>query len=291
MKIDVTIATKDNAYTIEKVIKSIKKNIPYNEIILVDDSTDNTPKLAEALGAKVYRIEGRLGLKRTMQAKLSTTEWIACIDSDVVIYPNWWKEIKSHLSDEFVGSISGFLESDFKTVFPEYENFTKYCALFRYRFVKRIGAFSNILVNREALLQCENVLKDVHAGEDNIIGRYLKKLGYKHYLLKEIVGFHWHKDAVMHHIMAFHRAGESVRMKQGLQLGLILSCKFLTLQTFQLILFCIIKRKVNARLWQFVGYLSSLFLSGVIQSSRCRAMIEEKLNSTFISDSQKHERL
>ena len=53
MKIDVTIATKNNEDTIKKCIESIKKNIPYNNIILIDDSDDRTPEIAISLGAKV----------------------------------------------------------------------------------------------------------------------------------------------------------------------------------------------------------------------------------------------
>ncbi|MBW1722357.1 MAG: glycosyltransferase family 2 protein [Deltaproteobacteria bacterium] len=277
MKIDVTIATKDNEHTIEKVIQAVQENIPYNEIILVDDSSDNTPRLAEALGAKVYRVEGRLGVKRIMQAKLSRTQWIASIDSDVIVYPNWWEKMTRPLADNRLASVGGYLESDFKIIFPDYEKYTKFCAGFRRKFVKRSGTIGCTLIKREVLLLCEEALRHVHAGEDTVIGKVLQKRGFKHVTVRDVVGYHFHRNPVDHHIMAYFRAGKSSRSGLGTWKALFACVRFLSLQFLQMALFASAEKRPTVRLWSFVSLLSVLYVAGFLNSQKLRDRAEAKI--------------
>jgi glycosyltransferase involved in cell wall biosynthesis len=277
MKVDVTIATKNNEDTIEQVIKAIQKNIPYNEIILIDDSTDDTVRLARKLGAKVCRFEGLLGLKRVMQAKLSKTEWIASIDSDIVVYSNWWKEMSKFIRDDNVVSIHGYLESDFKDILPEYELYTKFCSEVRYKIVKRSGTIGCVLIKRTALLMCEEKLKGVHAGEDTTIGKVFKKKGFKYVIVKTPVGFHWHKNAVKHHMMAYYRAGESIRTKKGIVIGFSIMIRSIILQLIQLGFFNLINKRFYGKLCFFVCLLSLLYVSGVTNSEYLQNIISRKI--------------
>lgn len=282
MKIDVTIATKNNCDSIEKVITAVKSFIPYNEIILVDDSSDLTPQIGTMLGARVYNIEGLIGHKRIMQAKLSKTEWIACIDSDVFVYPNWWEEMSKHIGIRNIASVHGYLESDFKNLFPEYELYTKFCSALRSKIVHRIGSFSNLIIRREALLMCEDSLRGVHAGEDTIIGKVLKKKGYDYAVVRAPVGFHWHKDPIQHHVMAYYRAGESMRMRKRKTILATLPdiLRFLILQLTQLALFNLINYKFYTKLNRFIFHLSLLYISGLTNSQDLRHKVIQGIKSS-----------
>jgi glycosyltransferase involved in cell wall biosynthesis len=214
-KIDVTIATKNSEKTIEKCIRSIKKTIPYNNIIVIDDSTDSTPRIAQELGAKVYHCPAMLGEKRFLQAKYSSTEWIASIDSDIFVYSNWWNELSIHMAEKDVVAIHGWLEGTIKDMFPQYEYFTKYIAANDAKKGKSLSAIGNTLVKRSILLDCEDLLKDIHAGEDSIIGNHIQKLGLKHIKVEKITGMHHHEDPIGHMKYAFFRAGESCVINNG----------------------------------------------------------------------------
>lgn len=271
MKIDVTIATKNNQDTIGDVIKAIKKYLPYNKIIVVDDSDDRTPEIARELGAQVHRIEGLLGVKRIMQAKLADTEWIACIDSDILVYPNWYSELHKHIAENNVASVSGYLDSDFGKAFPVYEDYMKFCSSLRLIITRRMGAIGNTLLKRDSLLLCEPYLKNIHAGEDTIIGIVFKKNNFRHVTVTRSVGFHWHKDAFAHHRMAYRRAGESARMSRGYADRMLLTGRFLLLQSIQLTLFTMKKMSLNGVLLRYMYYISLLYLSGLHDADQLRS--------------------
>lgn len=278
MKIDVTIATKNNQDTIGEVLKAIKLYIPYNRIILVDDSNDRTPEIARELGAHVYRVEGKLGIKRIMQAKLAETEFIASIDSDIVVYPNWFSELERHIRADGVASCSGQLDSDFKRVFNDYQEYMKFCSKFRMFFTRRSGVIGNVLIRRECLLLCEPYLQLVHAGEDTVIGKVMKKHGYRHVGSDASVGFHWHKDAFAHHRMAYQRAGESARMIRGRMKRLLIGGRFIAVQAAQLTCFTLMKRSFKGELLRYMYYMTMLYLSGLQDAAKLRCRTLDKLN-------------
>lgn len=234
-EIDVTITTKNNEDTIKNCIESIKKYIPYKNIIILDDSTDRTPQIAKELGAIVYNVPELLGKKRYLQAKFSETDWIASIDSDVFVFPNWWEELSKEIKPE-VGVISGFLSSDFEKIFPAYESYTKFWSV---RFLNKTGGGStmaNNIINRKLLLSCKDELlnKNIHAGEDVIIGQKIKELGYEWRIIKKITGFHFHKDPIEHHLMAYRREGESIIKRYGFSLKGIIKLLFFSLANIEI---------------------------------------------------------
>jgi len=288
MKVDVTIPTKNNQETIGDVLTAVKRNIPYNNIILLDDSSDDTPEIAKQMGAAVHRVEGLLGYKRTMQAKLSATEWIASIDSDIIVYPNWWEEMSRYIQNQNVASIHGYLESDFENLFPEYEKYTKFCAGFRGLFTKRAGAFSNVLVRRTALLQCESNLKGIHAYEDTIIGKTIKNMGQKSIIVKTPVGFHRHTNALKHHIMAYYRMGESLRINNGKAIGFALCVRALFLQYLQLEVFSLQSGKIYIRLYLFIFLLTLLVFTGLQKSTGRKQYLSRRIVSIFRGNNYNH---
>lgn len=82
--ITVSMIAMNEENAVESVIKNIQEILPYAEIIIVDSSTDRTPLIAKALGAKVIRQFPPKGYGPAMEIALreSTREVIVTIDCD-----------------------------------------------------------------------------------------------------------------------------------------------------------------------------------------------------------------
>lgn len=263
MKVDVTIATKNSASTIERCIECIKLHIPYNRIIVIDDSEDQTAEIAERLGCEVYHVPALLGVKRFKQAELAETEWVASIDSDVFVYPNWWSEISSYLKQPDVGAISGYLDSKFVIFFPEYDKFTKYIAM-QIRKIIGAGPIGNTLIRRNIVLECTELLKNVHGGEDTIIGRFVREKGYKWVTVEKPIGLHFHEDPVGHNINASYRGGVSKRIRFGFLLGIMEVLKTPLINTFFWLKYSKQMRTFNFSLYFFLVHLSLVEFIGFL---------------------------
>ncbi len=95
--ISVLIISKNEGKTIADCINSVK-NLA-GEIIVVDDSTDDTSKIAEKLGAKVIENKFKnFSDQRNFAASLAKNEWIFYIDSDERVTPGFTLELKNRIS-------------------------------------------------------------------------------------------------------------------------------------------------------------------------------------------------
>lgn len=262
-KIDVTIATKNNEDTIGKCIQCIKKYIPYNRIILIDDSDDSTPEIARALGAEVVHFSARLGPTRIKQAEVSTTEWIASIDSDIFVYPNWWETMSRYIAND-VGIVGSFVEGSIKEMLPSYDVFTKWTAAKRFRRTKRTSAMGSNLIRKEILLSCKKKLLNIHAGEDKIIGQHILETGYKCAVNKEINGLHYHRDPIAHSKMACYRSGGSAVINKGKLQGLTLAFCGLPYTAMQWLSYSLDSRSCDYRLLSFLLSLELEAVKGAI---------------------------
>lgn len=94
-KLSVVLATRNEEKNIGDCLSSIK-NIA-DEIIIVDEeSTDNTKKIAESFGAKVYtqKHEPIFHITKQKALDLATCEWILQLDADERVTSDLSKEIK-----------------------------------------------------------------------------------------------------------------------------------------------------------------------------------------------------
>jgi glycosyltransferase involved in cell wall biosynthesis len=251
IKIDVTIATKNNEETIQQCIKNIKKYIPYNRIILIDDSEDNTAKIAEKLGAEVIHFSGLLGQTRLKQAQVSDTEWIASIDSDVFVYPNWW-EVMSKFTTDDVGIIRSFMEGSIKKLVPSYDAFTKWSTERRFLRDRITTTMGNNLLRRSLLVNCGPKLARVHAGEDTIIGKHVVDSGYKCVVSTKITALHYQRDPISHMKMAYRREGESRVMFSGRLMGIITVLGSFLFTLRSLIEYSYAMKTVDSKLFRFL---------------------------------------
>ena len=94
-KVSVVICTKNSESTLKKTLESIKLTKPLEIIIIDGGSTDQTLDIARMFTKRIYYDKGRgLGYARYLGVKLSRGDYVAYIDSDVVIpSPDFFKQL------------------------------------------------------------------------------------------------------------------------------------------------------------------------------------------------------
>jgi len=85
--VSITIPTYNSEKTLRRALQSIRaQTYPNIELILIDsNSTDNTLKIAEDFGAKVYQYEGTLLGARGVGARKAKGKYILLVDSDHIL--------------------------------------------------------------------------------------------------------------------------------------------------------------------------------------------------------------
>jgi glycosyltransferase involved in cell wall biosynthesis len=261
--IDVTVATKNSARTLDKCLQAIRANIPVRRLVIVDaDSDDRTLAIAKKYDAIVVIEPGPLGRVRFVQAQNCGTDWIAYIDSDVYVYKSWWKEVSQYMGHEKVGMVLGFADAPV-TTFPIYEAYLKHIA-------RKFGtaAFSNTLVRRRLVLSCKDLLANIHAGEDTVLARHLDKLN-SIIVTIPIALFYHDKAAVSDHPKAFYRWGQSSRLVGGKQ-GLKNLAKTLKNNIRNWWIFTFETKRLSLPLLAFLIYLWSWMLIGFVKTGDVR---------------------
>jgi len=105
LEIDVVMITKNSvtqfgAPTLfNKVLESIFQQIPIHKLIVVDGySTDDTIKIVKKYTPYIIQDSRGRGKSREIGIQQVGTEWFAFIDSDVILCPNWFKEIRRSIA-------------------------------------------------------------------------------------------------------------------------------------------------------------------------------------------------
>lgn len=94
--ISVIIITKNEEEVIEECIVSIKPLA--DEIIVIDDSSDKTPEIAEKLGAKVVKNSFKdFSDQRNKALEIARYDWLFYIDADERATPEFIKEAREKI--------------------------------------------------------------------------------------------------------------------------------------------------------------------------------------------------
>jgi glycosyltransferase involved in cell wall biosynthesis len=113
MKYSVVIPAFNEAGHIEKAIKALKSQTAPRkdfEIIVVDNnSTDDTSRLAEAAGADKVVLETEPGTNIARQRGVieSSGEIVAFLDADCIPPPDWLEQIGTFLANKDIKAVSG----------------------------------------------------------------------------------------------------------------------------------------------------------------------------------------
>lgn len=109
LKVSLILVSKNEEKHIPKFLESLKKQTRKpDEIILVDSSTDNTPKLMKPHVNKVIFTEPKgCCYARIIGIKNATGDIIVFTDIDAILYPNWLEELIKPFDDPEIKVIQG----------------------------------------------------------------------------------------------------------------------------------------------------------------------------------------
>lgn len=180
MYIDVVILTKNSEYILEKCLKSIYRNVPVKNLIVVDgSSTDDTLKILNDFKRKhgnlrIIEDYGTRATARELGIRNVETEWFLFVDSDVILCEDWFKRASKYMGDD-VGAVWG-LNVD---VIENLTNQTFYRLFMQVsKEVFRIrGGMHDTLIRSEAVKNIK-IPSYLHAYEDAHIVKWIKREGY-----------------------------------------------------------------------------------------------------------------
>src|SRR5919199_6360981 len=98
--VDVIMRTKNSEEFLDKCLQSIYQEIPLGRIIIVDaGSADKTLEIASSFDKVDVYVKPDLNLGQATKFGFSKakTEWVAVIDSDVILKRGWFDDMKRHM--------------------------------------------------------------------------------------------------------------------------------------------------------------------------------------------------
>ena len=121
--IDVVLLTKNSQRRLKECLVSVYKNVPVNQLIVVDGySTDETLPIIKEFdniyhNVKIVFDKGNRATGRQTGISLVATDWFIFVDSDVILCKDWYKKAQ-HYINENVGAVWGTeVWSTIKTIY------------------------------------------------------------------------------------------------------------------------------------------------------------------------------
>jgi glycosyltransferase involved in cell wall biosynthesis len=176
--IDVAILTMNSERKLRECINSVYRNIPVNNLIIVDGfSTDTTIEIVKEFQEKYGNVtlvqeKGTRGSARQKAIQLVKSEWFMFVDSDVVLSKSWFAEAKKLVKDD-VGAIWGI---EIWSVLKG----TKALKLFErvtLKIFEKRGGTHDLLVRRKTVEDIK-IPYQLHTYEDGYIKSWIEKKGY-----------------------------------------------------------------------------------------------------------------
>jgi len=180
MDISVIVCTKNAGKTIEACLKSIEENEPSETILIDGNSSDNTVEIASKHTGKIYSDAGKgLAYARQLGALKARSEYIAYVDSDVVLTPNCLQKMLAELQEK------GYAGIHAQVLSLNNENYWEWAEDQHVRMMfNRIGE-RKWIGNVAAVFRRQSVIENpfdpffIGAGEDKNISLNLRKKGLK----------------------------------------------------------------------------------------------------------------
>jgi len=173
--------------------------IPYTDIILVDDSTDETREIFREwceVHGKILMVSGSrtYGYGRATRATARQTaidlflenfsdEWLMFVDDDVVVNEGWWNEAKRYTEDPKNGIIWGINYDAISGSHAYLKTLGIDLIKYLIKEFHRRGGMHDTLLRREAI-EGIRIPPDLHVFEDWYILRYVQRRGYDAAIVK-----------------------------------------------------------------------------------------------------------
>jgi glycosyltransferase involved in cell wall biosynthesis len=162
--IDVILRTKNSQDLLRECLQSIFSEIPVRKVIMIDaGSTDTTLDIAKDFEkVEIYiKPELKLGQATKFGFSVAQTEWVAVIDSDVILRKGWFNSMRPLMDDS--DAVEGSRIDHY--VFTVHDDVTK-----------QFARFGQTLLKREPVLSFD---LDLPFGEDYAIKANFDKLGFR----------------------------------------------------------------------------------------------------------------
>ncbi|MGZ4850659.1 MAG: glycosyltransferase family 2 protein [Candidatus Bathyarchaeia archaeon] len=194
--VDVAILTMNSARMLRECLNSVYKNIPVNNLIVIDGfSTDNTEEIINEYQKKYGNVifvqeKGTRGTARQRAIQLVKTEWFVFVDSDVLLSNNWFAQAEKLVKGD-VGAVWGIeLWSVLKDskVLKLFERVTL-------KIFEKRGGTHDLLVRRKTVEDIK-IPYQLHTYEDGYIKDWIGKKGYKVLGVYEPYCIHFRSDSV-----------------------------------------------------------------------------------------------
>ena len=162
-----------------RTIKAIQKaakdiNADYELIVVDDNSSDNTAKIAGDLGAAVVKVNHRkISATRNSGADAANGSLLIFIDADTVISNEVLQSTMTAVNNKAIGGTAAFR---FDGYIPLYGRLIQWLLHRLYHLGKIVGG-SYLFCTREAFETVGGFDETVYGGEEMIMSRSLKKLG------------------------------------------------------------------------------------------------------------------
>lgn len=183
MKISVIIPAYNEEKFLPRTLMSLQNQnftLPYEVIVVDNNSDDNTAEIARQYGAKVV-FEAKRGASRATNAGFSIAkgEILARMDADTYVPPDWLMKIWKTFSKDKNTIALGGPTYPMETVWLE--NFIYYPGtlawMYLLRFFRRGYLFFNIAMRRDIVHRIGGYDTNLFFGEDSEIVLRLKKYG------------------------------------------------------------------------------------------------------------------
>jgi glycosyltransferase involved in cell wall biosynthesis len=187
LNVDVVVCAKNQAETLDAVLRQIVREVPFENLIVVyGSSKDQTREIAEKYTTKVFWDGDKgLGAARNLGVRKATSEIVAMVDADVILGKGWYKQLIEYFQDSAVAAVIGTcvygygckpLES-----YAEYQRRTE---------VVYYGC-QGTMFRRRAVLEVGNFKERIQgAGEDYDLYQRLLSVGYRWIWVREASVYH-----------------------------------------------------------------------------------------------------
>jgi glycosyltransferase involved in cell wall biosynthesis len=169
--VDVIVRTRNSEEFLRECLQSVLDDVPVRRIIVVDNgSTDKTIEIASSFEKVDIYLKPDLNLGQLTKHGFSVaeTEWVAVIDSDMVLTKGWYEDMRRHMD------ISDAIEG---------------CRVDHYRFdIPIVGG--PLVIRREPVVNLE---LDLPFGEDAAMSYNFKKQGMKWEMVQNYLTNHYPK--------------------------------------------------------------------------------------------------
>lgn len=195
MKLSIVVPAFNEEKYIANCLEALEKYLPSEviEIIVVDNaSTDKTAKIAKKFKQVKVVKEKKKGVSYARQKGLMEAKgkYVAFIDADTQITPNWYKQVKKELSKKDVVCLSG---PSYYYDFSRIKNmniklYWKFVVKTAYKVTGYVIQENNFIVKKDILLSIGGFDTNIRFyGDGADIGKRLSKVGKVKFSNKLIV--------------------------------------------------------------------------------------------------------